>query len=275
MKPCSAQYPGGVTDLAPHPSAYYLRVDERTFMPTLNAQGAWKDIEQHAGPVTALVAWAIEAHEPRDDMQIGRITFEILGMMAAAETVVEVETVRPGRTIELVEATAVIGGRPVVRARAWRLSKQDTSVHVGNELASIAGREHGTHYDPTIEWPGGFLRSLTVRELPDGRSGKRAVWVKPLPEVVADEPQTPVASFLLGCDCANGMATRIHPQKLMFPNVELSLHLLREPCPEWVGLDVTVSFGDTGLGLTSTTVHDEHGPVGRLEQCLTVREFPS
>jgi hypothetical protein len=33
-------------------------------------------------------------------------------------------------------------------------------------------------------------------------------------------------------------------------------------------------MGPTGLGLTSTTLHDERGPVGRAEQILTVRRLP-
>jgi hypothetical protein len=38
-----------------------------------------------------------------------------------------------------------------------------------------------------------------------------------------------------------------------------------------VGLDTTVVFGPDGVGLTSTVLHDAHGPVGRSEQMLTVR----
>jgi hypothetical protein len=32
-----------------------------------------------------------------------------------------------------------------------------------------------------------------------------------------------------------------------------------------------VTIGANGVGLTSTTLHDERGPVGRAEQILTVR----
>ena len=57
----------------------------------------------------------------------------------------------------------------------------------------------------------------------------------------------------------------------MFPNVDLSIHLYRSPVWGWVGLDTTVIFGADGVGLTSTTLHDRLGPVGRAEQILTVR----
>ena len=61
----------------------------------------------------------------------------------------------------------------------------------------------------------------------------------------------------------------------MFPNVDLTIHLFRQPVRGWVGFDTRVTMGPTGLGLTSTTLHDVEGPVGRAEQLLTVREMPA
>ena len=80
---------------------------------------------------------------------------------------------------------------------------------------------------------------------------------------------------LLGLvDTANGVAVRQHPGEWMFPNVDLTVHLFRTPTHGWLGLDTEVTFGETGLGLTSTDLYDEHGPIGRAEQILTVRRLP-
>jgi hypothetical protein len=57
----------------------------------------------------------------------------------------------------------------------------------------------------------------------------------------------------------------------VFPNVDLQVHLYREPTGEWVGLANSVTFGPDGIGLTSTVLHDANGPVGRAEQILTIR----
>lgn len=256
------------------PAAYYRRIDANTFVPTRHAQGAWQETEQHMAPISALIAFMIERHEPRADMQLGRITWEILGMIPLAESHIEVATIRPGRTIELLEATLTIGGRAIIRARAWRLSIQDTSDYAGSELPTIDGPDAGSPLDPTIEWPGGYLASLEMRALPGGRDGKRTVWIHARPTLVEGEETTPVADLVTRVDTANGIATRVRPNELMFPNVELSLHLVRTPRKGWVGLATEVTFGETGLGLTSSTVFDEEGPVGRVEQALTVREFP-
>lgn len=42
----------------------------------------------------------------------------------------------------------------------------------------------------------------------------------------------------------------------------------------WTGLDTTVVHGPTGLGITTTVLHDVHGPVGTANQLLTVRRQP-
>jgi hypothetical protein len=59
-----------------------------------------------------------------------------------------------------------------------------------------------------------------------------------------------------------------------FPNVDLTAHLFRAPRGEWLGFDTTVTFSADGLGLTSTVLHDVHGPIGTMAQMLTVRPTP-
>ena len=59
------------------------------------------------------------------------MTYEILGLIPAAPSTIRVRTLRPGRTIELVEATMTILDREVVRATGWRLSRQDTAQVAG------------------------------------------------------------------------------------------------------------------------------------------------
>ncbi len=70
-------------------------------------------------------------------------------------------------------------------------------------------------------------------------------------------------------------AAREPPDRVVFPTVDLTVHFFTEPRGEWVGLDTSVSFGATGLGLTSSIVHDLHGPVGTMAQSLTVRRAVS
>ena len=116
--------------------SYFVRADAGRFRPTLHTGGAWSAAEQHFSPLAGLLTHAIDrfvAARGNDNRVIGRITFDILGTTAIDEFDVRVEVVRPGRTIELLEAVADARGRPFVRARAWRLQREDTAEVAGGE----------------------------------------------------------------------------------------------------------------------------------------------
>ena len=261
--------------MAVAPPSYYQRLDEHRFRPTARTEGAWQPGEQHMAPVSGIVVHAIEGflarHRQGEALQISRISFEILGMIAAADFDVRVEVLRPGRTIELLEATVVIAERPVVRARAWCLSRQDTSAVAGGEPAPMPGADGLDPWLISKVWSGGFIESVEIRPVPGHGPGRARAWLRTPVDLVADEPASDLARFVGLVDTANGIATRVHPTEWMFPNVDLSMHLYRQPRGSWVGLDTTVVFGADGVGLTTTTLHDETGAVGRAEQILTVR----
>ncbi|MER6985208.1 acyl-CoA thioesterase domain-containing protein, partial [Streptomyces carpinensis] len=102
--------------------SYYEPIDEHRYKPTAHASGAWDPAEQHFSPLGGLIVHAIDRHlaaRPDNSLVLARISFDILGRLALDECEIQVETIRPGRTIELIEAVALIADRPVVRARAW------------------------------------------------------------------------------------------------------------------------------------------------------------
>ncbi|MDO5682765.1 MAG: thioesterase family protein [Propionibacteriaceae bacterium] len=253
------------------PDAYYRRLDEITFVPTLHTQGAWREDEQHMAPVGGLLAHCIEVHDPRPDLQLSRISYDILGMIPLQPTVVEVRTLRPGRSIELVEAVATIEGRPRVSARAWRLAEFASEEVAGHEIEPMPAPVDVPVWEVEDLWGGGYIDGVEFRSAPDRRPGRSRTWLRTGVPLVLDEVSTPTAHFLRLADTANGVATRLAPSEWAFPNVDMTIHLHREPVPGWMGLDTHVTIGPRGHGLTSATIHDEHGPVGTIQQMLTVR----
>lgn len=55
-------------------------------------------------PASGILAYELENFQPRDDMRIARLSFEIHGLIHAGEFEITTRMVRPGRTIELIEA---------------------------------------------------------------------------------------------------------------------------------------------------------------------------
>lgn len=232
-------------------------------------------------PVSGILVHAIEVDrlqrlgpEAAGALQLSRLSFDILGMIAAQDFDIDVQVIRPGRTIELVEATMTVAGRAVVRARAWWLSRQDTSAVAGGAPPPLPAPHELAVWDGSSTWPGGFIASLQIRPVGQPEPGRGTAWISTASDLLAGEPVSALARFVGLVDTANGVAVRASPRAWMYPNVDLTIHLYRQPVGEYVGLDTTVVFGDAGLGVTSSVLHDLAGPVGRAEQQLTVRPMP-
>ncbi|SNC60397.1 Thioesterase-like superfamily protein [Kytococcus aerolatus] len=263
-----------VADLPTDVEAYFVPLGEGRYQPTVHVQGAWRDWEHHLAPVVGLLTHEMLSHDPREDVQLSRITLEAYGVMPALPSQIEVRTVRPGRTIELLEATMTIADRVVVRAHAWRIAVADTAAVAGHEIEHLPAPDSLPAWDGMGVWSGAFLDTVEFREVPGHGPGRGRAWLRSTTPLLAGQEVSPTAQVLALSDVANGTGPRRDPSEWMFPNVEITLHLFRQPVNGWVGLDGQVAWGPTGAGLTSSWMHDEQGPFARIEQSLTVRPMP-
>ncbi|MBW8172270.1 thioesterase family protein [Ornithinimicrobium sp. Arc0846-15] len=268
-------YTGLVNSTLPSSDFYYIALGEGRYQPTIHTQGAWSALEQHMAPVGGLLTHALERHAPRPEMQLGRVTFDILGMIPAQISSITTQTLRPGRTIELIEATMSVGDRVVVRATAWRLSIQDTQEVAASEAAALPAPDECPPWGGMGRWGGGYIESVEFRAVPGSRPGAGAAWLQTPYGLVGGEESTALARFVGLVDTANGIGPRQGPEAWVFPNTDLSIHFFRAPELPWVGLSAQASWGATGLGLTTTTLYDVHGPVGQASQVLTIRPQPT
>ncbi len=267
-----------MVNMSSSPTSYFERIDAATYAPTRWTRGAWKETEQHFAPIGGLVVHAVEQFVTQrggeDGLEIGSIHFDILGVVKLVPMVVDVRSVRPGRTVELLEASVHAEGRVVALARIWRMAKFDTSAVAGGAAPALPAPQDIAPWAMHGVWPGDFIASLDVRAVRPPEPGRGTAWISTGIDLVAGEQASELARFIMLVDTANGVAVRESPSEWMYPNLDLSIHLFRQPYGPWVGLDASVVFGEAGLGLTSAVLHDIHGPVGRTEQTLTVRRMP-
>ena len=230
-------------------NAYYVPLGEGNYLPTIHTEGAWTSAEQHMAPVSGLLTDAIETCSGRTDLITSRISFDILGLIRREPVTVTAEVIRPGRTIELVRAEmSQTGGRALVRAHGWRLAVSDTAELAGSELAPMPGPDEAEPWDASGTWGGGFIASLQMRVLPGWRPGRGRAWLRTDHPLVQDRPVGATARFLGLVDTANGVAVRAQPGELIFPNTDLTVHLIRQPRGEWLGLDTSVTSVPSGWG---------------------------
>ena len=254
--------------------ARFIARGDGLYEPTIHAQGAWREDEQHLGATSGLITHALTRHEPRAGMDVSRLSFEVYGQIPLRPTQIRVETVRPGRTIELLRATATVDGRTIIVAHAWRLASSDTTAVAGTDFEPIPSIDECEPRQMDEGWSGGYIASTDRRHnAAYARPGRSQSWITSDVKLVAGEDASQLAEFMTFVDAANGVAARVSPQEWMFPNVDLTVHLFRQPVPGPTGLDTLVSLGPAGLGLTASTLHDVRGPLGRVAQSLTVREI--
>jgi hypothetical protein len=249
--------------------AFFLPHGERRYLATEHTAGPWDARLQHAGPPAALLGRELERCAPREEMMISRLTFEILHAVPVGEVEVSARVARPGRSVELLEASLVAGGREVVRASAWRVLRApgpgvppvyDPPPLPATETPMPAQLESG--YLRAVEWRpvrGGFLEP-----------GPAAAWSRlRMPVVAGDEPSG-LERVLAVADSGNGISGVLDMREWWFINPELTVHVTREPRGEWICLDAISSIEEGGAGLALSTLSDADGAVARGAQTLYV-----
>lgn len=257
--------------------AFYLPLDgpdgER-FHATSSTTGPWFADAQHVGPPSALLVRALERCDPRPGTQLARITVEVLGPVPAGEVVVTARMERPGRSIALLAADMTAGGRPVLRARAWRLVAGDTAAVALGAAAPLPPREQAVpRAERPAGWLPGFIDTMEWHWLRGwlGEPGPGTAWVRQRVALVEGEATSPLQRLAVVADSANGAAAPLDMRAWLFVNTELTLHLHRAPVGEWVGVDAATVIGPTGVGTVSALLFDDHGHAGRSAQSLIVR----
>ncbi|MBP8099090.1 MAG: thioesterase family protein [Acinetobacter sp.] len=263
-------------------AAYYQLIERNTdvtgmvtahYRSTILAQGAWNEHEQHMAPATGIICAELEQFSPRNEMRIGRISLDILGLIPAGEFTISTKVIRPGKTIELIESEMKAQGKSCIVARTWRMMVQNSKSIQGLEDQQVLGPENAPIWEGIRQWPGGYIQSIQARSH-ERREGQGVVWLNTVHDMVEGQTTSDFVRLMGMVDTANGVVSRQSwPFTWGFPNLDLQIHLHRLPQGQWLGLETIQQYGADGIGLTSSVLHDINGPFGRSEQILTLRQI--
>lgn len=251
--------------------AFFLPLGDDRWASTVHTTGPWDARFQHGGPPAALLARAVERCAPRDDVLVARMTVEILGPVPVGEVEVRARMLRPGRSVELVEAVLSANGRDAARAAAWRIKRTDQEGVASRDPQPPVLPDHQREI-PAGGWVDGYLSAVEWRfhsgqfEVP----GPATVWTRLKHPLVPDEEPTPLQRVLAVADSGNGLSSELDLTAWHFINPELTVHLHREAVGEWVCVDARTAISPGGLGLATTRLSDRTGPLGVGAQSLLV-----
>ncbi|MBA2514380.1 MAG: thioesterase family protein [Solirubrobacterales bacterium] len=266
--------------MADLPTALYER-DGVRWLPTDLTRGPWDPDFQHAGPPAALLCRELEAASAIEGGQTVRLSYDILRPVPVSPLRISARVLRPGRRVELVEATlAMEEGPPVMRATSWRMRSDAVPAGSGSPDPGSASPDPPPA-PPESGRPGSFgfwkaevayHRALDWRfiegdfEVP----GPATVWTRLRVALVEGEPATPLQRLLVMADAASGVSSVLDWSTFTFVNVDLGIHLLRPPEGEWMAMAAVTRLGDTGAALCTSELSDSRGRVGSSTQSLLV-----
>jgi hypothetical protein len=246
--------------------------DGNAFVPTDLSRGPWDAHAQHGGAPSALLARALERES--GELGLARITLEFLKPVPLEPLTVSTRVVRPGRRVQLAEATLEASGTPVCRALGLALARPEgaaPSVPAADaplpppDGVEPAGSPPGVR--PMFGGDGVELRF--VRGTFEGR-GPAAAWIRFKVPLVEGEDPTPVQRVAAAADFGNGVSAALDWSTHVFINADLTIYLVRPPRGEWVGLDSRTVVETDGVGLAESVLHDADGAIGHAAQALLV-----
>jgi hypothetical protein len=254
--------------------AFYLPDGDR-FASTDYTRGPWDPLYQHGGPPAALLGRAIEQLEGGEEFMVARFTIELLRGAPLSVLTAEARLARPGRRVQLAEATLSDEDGVIAVARAWRIRRGDTSAEQSpEEPAAFARAEEVAAADDFDPWGGPSYFSAVEWRVAAGdfmRPGPATVWMRMNGALVDGEQPSPLTRVLVAADSGNGVSMELSLQTHVFINTELTVHLHREPVGEWICLDARTRIGPAGAGLATSTLYDSVGRFGMANQALLVR----
>jgi hypothetical protein len=262
---------GGTDDVATLflPDGQYL-------VPTERARGPWSPLALHGGPVAALAARAAEGHAGGDEMQLARISLELLRPVPLAPLRISTVVVKPGRKAQLLDTVVEADGVEVAWSRALRIHRapedqrvrptvpEDDAPEPPDDVVSTPLMAEGL---PAFHNQGMEMRYVNGRvNVP----GPATVWFRLLCPVVQGEETSPWQRVAAAADFGNGVASELDFASSVFINPDLTISVHRPPVGEWVCLDARTRFGTPGIGAAESALWDVEGRIGRSVQSLVV-----
>ncbi len=257
-------------------ASFYEPLGHDRFRATDHTVGPWDDSSQHGGPPAALLTRAIEMTSPSWPATTVKVAFDILRPVPVAEVSVRSRLLRPGRSVDLVEAALDVEGRTTMQARGWRIRRSELDLpgradQLGDELDRVPTFP-SEESPPRPGWAGGYLDAVEWRYLGGviREMGSATVWARMRFPLIPDEEPSGLQRVVTIADSGNGVSSVLPIEDWLFINTELTVHLAAPPRGEWICLQARSHLDPTGFGLATSKLFDRERLVARGSQALYV-----
>jgi hypothetical protein len=254
----------------------FVRDGDR-YVPTPLARGPWSAEALHGGPPAALLARAIEQfeHNATEPMFVARVTLELLRPVPLAALRLTTRWLRPGRKVQLIEASLHSDTHEVARATGLRIRQRDLTLPADLPMQpiSVAPPEQGEPLAPSLgSFLPGFHSHAVEHRFVHGQLttiGPATDWIRLTVPLLEGEEPSQLSRVCAAADFGNGVS-QILGGAFTYINPDLTVYLHRYPVGEWVCIDSVTRVEAHGVGLAESRILDRSGTIGRSLQSLIV-----
>jgi len=263
---------------------YFFHKEGDIYAPQATAGSPWSETMQHGGPVNAIITMSIEAAAQQVDMQVARLTMDILKPVPMQPMMLKTHFVRKGGKMAVVDTFMTVAGsdEPVASGRAVLLKATQGK----NILADTSGPQPEPRDSFPVEpWipveiaaqlPPGLHHLIQFH--PSDNSERPVCWINGPAAMLQDRAMTPLEQCATTADMTTVLATRMSATQagaLSFDvmdimNTNTSIHFARPPVGEWFAYTDHYMQVSAGYGLAGCVIYDEQGCVGQVTQNLIV-----
>jgi len=209
-------------------------------------------------------------------MMVARLTVELLRPVPVAPLTVATRLARPGRKVQLVEASLRAGDAEVARATGLRIRTAELPLPAPADTTHAppppeAGIASLPPWAQAVSYRS-FHRDGVEHRFVAGsfeRPGPATDWIRLRVPLVAGDSTPPLARAAAAADFGNGISWTLSRQDgYEFINPDLTIYLHRLPADEWVCLEAVTWVEPHGVGLAESRLWDRQGSLGRSLQSL-------
>ena len=115
----------------------------------------------------------------------------------------------------------------------------------------------------------GFVRAVEVQaDFPEACGEPASLWARLLCPFHEGEETSPVVRLATLADFASGTGNAMDYSKYTSINPDLTIHILRNPVSDWLGLRGVTLRSSDGIGQSTATAYDLEGPVAQIQASL-------
>lgn len=248
-----------------HPDGYFVGNDP--------ARGPWAADACHAGPVTGLVARAVE--DLITDKLLTRLSLDLLRPLPMAGLKITPEVVRDGRRVATARAEVTdLYGRVCATASSMHLAVADVGPVPSVALPRQALSDAAAGNFPVTNAPHGlpmFADHVEIAYPPGEHAGPgpTTLWMK-TPELIDGEETSPFQRLCPLADCGNGISRNTELTEMGFMNCDLTIVAHRHPVGDWLASEAVSYWEPNGVAQARATLMDQGGPVATALQTIVL-----